>query len=610
MPIPEELRAPISEEQPAGEDLSGSDEHAEVERLFRSVNEPARMGPGGAASESDVTFAEVAERAKGYLEQSKNLKIGALLTVALLHHEGIESMADGLELLRQWLERYWDSVHPVTGSRLAVLSWLGSDDVAVGLNLVPMTAAYGSGLVPMTAPGHRLAEYRLWLAAETGGGTLPTGVTAEAAEAIAAGFSRGFAESSRRWYRAQQTALTRCDTAWRALDVLVNARYDQKIRQKWGYVSQYEKAGAGDARGAFAKGLKALESPIRDLVARKPPEPGEQPEATAAPVSEEGSVTEAESGSAPGAWDPETPDEATRVLRSAIRVLRRAEPTNPAAYLMVRGWRWGELRAEGETIGPRLLEAPATTERVRLKSLHLDQNWSELLDEVEERMATPVGRGWLDLQRYAIVAATKLGPEYRYVVAGLEGALTSLLADFPQLAKASMMDDLPTTSPDTLLWFESRGFIRAGVGAGAGAAAADIDPGDSVREATYSRAAQMAQAGDTEGAIGALLERAKREGSQRARFLTKAQAAGIMVAHGLTPVARHILDELDNLITSHRLDEWESSEIVTQPLSLMIRCLAPGDPNRAAFQERLARLDPLLAMRVANEPSLAEPADG
>jgi len=568
------------------------------------------MAPGGVVLEPEAGFGEVVEAAKEYLARSKNLKIGALFTVSLLHQEGLEGMADGLELLANWLDNYWDSVHPPAASRLFVLAWLGSDAVSPALRLVPLTEAYGSGVIPTSNQGHRLAEYALW--SRSAGKDAPAvgdKKEKEEADAIINGFSQGFAESSRQWYRDQQKALLRCEAALRAFDVTANTRYDQKARQKAGYASQYEKAGAGDPKGPLATAFKALEAPLRDLLERKPPEPGEREEVAAAEGSS--AVTAPGETNASGTRDPRTPEEAAQVLRVALRILRRADPGNPAAYLMARGWRWGELRTDSETIPPKLLEAPATAERTRLKTLFLDQKWPELFEAVEEIMATPVGRGWLDLQRYAIVAASRLGAEYRPVVQALEGALSGLLKDFPNLAHASLMDDLPGTSSDTLAWLESAGYLKGGAAAPRQVADSDTDPERAVREAAFSRAAQIAQGGDAEGAVSLLLERSRHERSERARFITKAEAAGIMVGNGMNAVARHILDELDKAIVAHKLEEWEAGEVVARPLGLLYRCLAANDPARAKLHERLARLDPLLAMRVAadgNRPASAAPA--
>src|SRR6185503_12016884 len=92
-------------------------------------------------------------------------------------------------------------------------------------------------------------------------------------------------------------------------------------------------------------------------------------------------------------------DAAARIAASA-KFLRQSDPTNPASYLLLRGFRWGELRAGGRKSDSRLFEAPAMSTRTQLKTLLLDAKWEALLEACENVMATPQGRGWLDLQRY------------------------------------------------------------------------------------------------------------------------------------------------------------------------------------------------------------------
>ena len=122
------------------------------------------------------------------------------------------------------------------------------------------------------------------------------------------------------------------------------------------------------------------------------------------------------------------------VIASAARILRKENPRSPVPYLLVRGLRWGEVRARVDGIDPQLLEAPSPEDRRRLRGFFLDEQWEELLAASEEVMASEAGRGWLDLQRYSILAADKLGKEYRPVAAALRGALKSLLEDLPSLA--------------------------------------------------------------------------------------------------------------------------------------------------------------------------------
>ncbi len=150
--------------------------------------------------------------------------------------------------------------------------------------------------------------------------------------------------------------------------------------------------------------------------------------------------------------EPASAEDAAGRIAVAARFLRRADPRNPAPYLLLRGFRWGELRAHGRDLDPRLLVAPPTHLRAHLKGLLLDAKWPELLDAAEEVMAAPFGRGWLDLQRYELTACEQLGTEYEYVGNAIRAALGALLADLPRLPELTLMDDTPTANVETRAW--------------------------------------------------------------------------------------------------------------------------------------------------------------
>ena len=153
----------------------------------------------------------------------------------------------------------------------------------------------------------------------------------------------------------------------------------------------------------------------------------------------------------------EPPDrvEAVRKVAEAAAFLRRREPKSPAPYLMLRGLRWGELRAAVERADPTLLEAPPTELRRHLKRLALDKKFTELLEAAESAMALPCSRAWLDLQRFVIEACEALGSDYDAISRAIRSELRALITDFPQLLDATLMDDTPAANAKTRAWLLS-----------------------------------------------------------------------------------------------------------------------------------------------------------
>lgn len=586
MSLLEELLAPIEGEISAGPDLRSSNEFAEVEKAFLDADQPSTLSPVGAESEMEEGFDEVVELASEFLKsQSKDLKIAIFLTASLMRVESFKGLADGLEVILGLLKEYWDTMYPGIPSRGPVLDWFGSEDFSYALFLLPLTEF-----------GHRYREYKEWASGDEKKDA--KGGDGESSNS----FESAFGQTPREWYEELVSNLTRCNDTLAALDAFGKEKFKEAGEKPPRYSD-------------LAAALKRVTQAAQDLLGRKPappkpatPEP--QPEA-----SQESSGKAEGAPVAPGAPSPQAgpsalprnKDEAAAVVGLAARVMRQEDPADPSPYLLIRGLRWGELRAGGDHLDPRWLQPPSTEQRTHLKGLFLDGKHPELLEAVEEVMGTPAGRGWLDLQRYAILASERLGSEYRLVAKAIRGALRSLLLDIPSLVDASLMDDSPTASRDTMAWLKDEGLLP---GEGESESQAGVDQtrrADRViRDASYDRATAMVRAGDPQGAIEMLMERAQHEHSARARFITKAEAAGIMVSSGMEVVARPILDELLALIDQHGLENWESGDVVAKPMGLLLRCLTPQEGTlRQKVYPRLAKLDPMLAMEVnrATTPS-------
>ncbi|MDB4898541.1 MAG: hypothetical protein JWN53_349, partial [Gemmatimonadetes bacterium] len=291
-------------------------------------------------------------------------------------------------------------------------------------------------------------------------------------------------------------------------------------------------------------------------------------------------------------------------------------PDNPASYLMLRGFRWGELRAGVGPIDPRLLGAPTTQVRTQLKGLLLDARWAELLEGAEEVMGTPQGRGWIDLQRYALTACDELGADHHAVAEALRAALRGLLTDLPQLLDMTLMDDTPTANAETRAWLRASVMRDTRPASDQGSPdahsnGAEMRPPDDGRVEPRQRdirAAALAEvrAGRPDRAVALLTQEASREKSRRGRFLHQAQLASIMVEAGHEAVAMPILEELIADIETHTLEGWEAGELVAQPMALLYRCLAKLDTEEGTRQSlylRICRLDPVQAMSFPTQSS-------
>jgi type VI secretion system protein ImpA len=297
------------------------------------------------------------------------------------------------------------------------------------------------------------------------------------------------------------------------------------------------------------------------------------------------------------AGEPADREDAVEWLVAAARYIRRHQPESPAPYLMLRGFRWGELRSNGQSIDQTLLEPPPTEIRQQLKRLSLQSNWAELLEAAETAMGKSYGRGWLDLQRYVCRACAELGRSYAPIGEAVKSELRTLLQDLPELPQMTLMDDTATATADTLAWLRDLGAPQAG------AASRADDPGTQSGAGASPDPFELATRAVAEGrpqeGLEILNRELARERSGRGRFHRKVQMAELCLSIGRDAIAFPLLNDLAAEIELRKLEEWEPPDAVAHPLSLLFRCLnkmEAGTEEKQRLYDRICRLDPAQAM--------------
>lgn len=624
MPLSDELLQPIDEDSPAGRFLRYDTTDTTYSDIKDAREEEEELPQGEWKRErKKADWREVEGLATEALEErTKDLQIAAWLVEALAHRHGFEGLADGFDLLRAYLEEFWEGLFPPLEDgdarfRATALSWAD--------NQLSTTVKK----LPLTARGFDYFAYRVSRQVgyedDVEGSAEKERARREAVEAgkpTAEDFDEAFDDTDRGWYVELNRGLERARSSLDALEEVAEERFEdvapgfRDLRSAMGDVrgaarellerKLEEEPGAPDIESVLAgEGEDGAGSPGR--------EPGDAADASAEAGGAgggEGSSTESTGGEPPMEEGTSTSGASTAPLESredagelvarAAAFLRRDDPMDPGPYLMLRGLRWGELREDPEDVDPRLLAAPPTDVRTGLKELLLDSRWEELLDRAEEVMATPYGRGWLDLQRYVLTACDGLGADYDPVAWSIRGALGSLLRDLPGLPEMTLMDDSPTANRETRRWMREEGILpgedeEREEGGRRAASRASRAGGRRVSE----RARQRFRSGDADGAIQVLMDYVDRVNSERDRFLGRTEAARIMVESGRESVALPILRDMLEEIEEHKLEEWEDGETVALPLGLLYRCVdaVEGDTSqKEELYERVCRLDPVQAL--------------
>ena len=590
MPLRDDLLNPIAGDNPAGVDLRYDPIYDKIKEARRE-DDDAPQGEWQHPRKLADWPLVIKLAGEALATRTKDLQLAVWLGEAMLRREGFGSFRATLDVTRGLIDRFWDHVYPVVEDgdaemRAAPLEWLG-------LKLeVPVKS------VPLNRAGHSYFQY-----AEARSIGTEQDADADAAkrarreEAIAARkptieeFEKAFAETPKVWVKQLASDVDATLASLQSLDDLSREKF-------------------GDAAPSFLKLRDVLQEEQRvvgQLLAKKLEQDPDPVQAAPVAAAADGAAGAALGGAADGgrllsAEPADRNDAASRVI-SAARFLRRTEPLSPAAYLMLRALRWGELRAAGSTPDPKLLEAPTTQVRTQLRGLMLDSAWEQLLETSETVMGTAVGRGWLDLQRYTLTACQALGEDYAIVASAIRSELRTLLAAIPSLPSMALMDDMPTATGPTLTWLRDEKIIGDDDASEELPVASPSLVSGEAREregrAGLERAAAEVRGGRPEKAIELLMRALDREKTRRGRFLRQAELARIMVDAGFVQVAQPILQELMADIETHKLDEWEAGELVARPMALMYRCLEKldGDAStRHDLYQRIARLDPLQAI--------------
>lgn len=616
------LLTPVSADAPSGTDLRYDPRYAVVKEARREDPDlpPGELdGPRKLAdwNQTVLLSIELLER------ETKDLQLAAWLTEALLRRDGFGGLITGLQYLERLLSDYWDTVIPLVEDddvevRSGPLEWVGSRlDFAVrqapiaggGISTLDYVVSRG---IPTSEEADANADKQK-LRAEA----IETGKrTPEEVDLAVEGAHKPF-------YKA---LLADMDVAIEAVASLEKVSDDRFGREAPGFT-------------ALRKALHEARQVAGGILARKlelDPDPIDEEALDSEPGSEVG---------ADGTISSEVTsarDAAARIA-AAARYLRNEDPTNPAPYLLLRGYRWGELRATPGELDARLLEAPATAIRSRLKGLLLDARWQELLEQGEVLMAQPQARGWLDLQRYTLTACANLGDAYDGIAAVVRSELRALLTALPQLPHMTLMDDTPTSNGETREWLTAEGLTPAtdpdastdnASPASADGESSSDTPDDDGTEALdealaeddatatnggfskapvrrtlsrgghagrdpFSLARNELALGRPNRAIELMVAQHARERSPRGRFVRQTQVAFLMVEAGLEHVARPMLERLVQIIDERSLEDWESGPLVAQPMSLLCRIydsLEIKEDEREELYLRVCRLDPMQAL--------------
>jgi type VI secretion system protein ImpA len=599
MPLPDDLLNPIEGPNPSGVNLRYNPVYDKIKEARREEDQPP---PG--MTERDRKTADNALVIKlttdALTTKTKDLQLAAWLTEAWLKQKGFGGLRDGLAVCHGLVEKFWETVYPEiedgdVQARGAPLGFLGTK-LEIPVKLIPVVEKAKYGFLDH----QQSREVGYEDQAKSDDAKKKRTVAIKEGKLAPEVFDAAFEETPKKFYAQAEKDLDACLQLVRQLQESCDPKFVDE----------------GPSFGPLRSALEATRHLIHSFLQKKrekEPDPVEQiavqPGAEGGVASDAGTNGQVRVGvliSVETSSEPPERVDAIAKIAEAAAFLRRREPKSPASYLMLRGLRWGELRAAVDLADPTLLEAPPTDLRKHLKRLTLDKKWEELLEAAESAMALPCSRAWLDLQRTVVEACEALGSDYAAIVRAIRSELKALITDIPQLLDATLMDETPAANAETRAWLVS--LTQAppeqtpGAEPAAGASAATNGLGSrwpAQPTDAYVSARQALREGQERKAFEILQQDIAQKRSGRERFRRRMQLVEICASTNKVHVAQPILDDLAAAIETHKLEDWEDPGVVAGALATIMKMSTRVQADKAQQQklfERICRLDPAQAL--------------
>ena len=596
VPLRDDLLNPIPGSNPCGENLRYDPVYDKIKEARFEDEDDAPQGEWQ-RTRKKADFPLVIKLASDALtKKSKDLQLAAWLGEATLRRESFAALPESISLLQKMQEQYWENCYPEIedGSpelRCAPQEWFAA------------RCDYILRRLPITKNGLAWIDYQTKK-------TVPTEDDAKAdekknetrEEAIKDGkltpeeWNEAFAATPKEFYEQLVASLDASLEATASLDQFCDEKYGND----------------GPSLGKLRAVLEEMKVLANVLYAEKGgPDSEEQPaeeiagaESSAESVSGDTGAAAAPARVKSGAtWaEPADPEAAAALVARIADYLRRQDPSQVAPYLLIRALRWSELRWHGDSLDEPFLASPSTETRQQLRAMQREGNWEGLLNGTETGMATPSGRAWLDLQRYAWEACYNLS--YSAVAKAICSETRALLLDYPDLPSATLSDGTTAADKQTLDWLRDSVLLPQGAQVEQAAPVSEYVEkqlaGENGHADYFEVAMQLAKSGHVAEAIDGFAREAARESSGRERFRRQLQMAQICLATQHFTLAYPILQGLAQEIERRNLLDWEDPAFLAQVLAMLVQCIdrtTRDQQERSRAYSLLCRLGPVAALQ-------------
>jgi type VI secretion system protein ImpA len=342
----EALLMAIAGDNPAGKDVRYEGTHDAIKEA-RRADDPLAQGEWVREIKASNWSAVIEIATKALAASSKDLQVASWLTEALVVRYGFPGLRDGLHLLRELQERFWDGLYPEIDEgdlepRAAPLVWL-NEKLPLTIRQVPVTQGVsGENFTWLHWKESREVDNLGRQNQEAMAAALADG------KIIGEQFDKSVESTSLPYYKTLFEDLSQLYQEYEGLDRLVDEKFGRQAPS------------LGELKGAI-EDCRIL---IADIVKKKggleadpsPPEPQSKADRgflsrllrskEELPSKERQSEPER---STPAdqppvvSLMPQDRADALRRLAAVAEYFRRTEPHSPVAYLVQRAVRWGEM---------------------------------------------------------------------------------------------------------------------------------------------------------------------------------------------------------------------------------------------------------------------------
>lgn len=335
----ENLLKPISEDNPAGEDIRMDTSPSSVYYAIKDARNAARAAErnnmfDGNSTEAEDQWRKILELAPDIIQNhAKDLEVACWYTEALIRRYGFQGLRDGFTLIHQLIEQYWDNLYPLPDedgveTRVAALTGLNGEG-AEGVLIAPMRNVE---LTQGSEPGpFSFWKYQQALEIEK---IIDEEIKTDKAAKL--GFSvsdvdRAVAESSESFFvnirDDVSQSIETCRKTSQLLDEYCGVEYSPPISNITGVLE--ECLGTINHIGKYKMPSESDDSETQNTA-----ENSVSPEVNVDPATQQNS------------GPVRNREEAFKKLTEISQFFRKTEPHSPISYILERAVKWGDMPLE------------------------------------------------------------------------------------------------------------------------------------------------------------------------------------------------------------------------------------------------------------------------